>query len=45
MLLSECAVFNSKKSKFTKQEASGLLSRLEIKTPYSKIFLVSSLLF
>ena len=33
MLLSECAVFNSKKSKFIKQEASGLLSRLEIKAP------------
>ena len=45
MLLSECAVFNSKKSKFIKQEVSGLLSRLEIKTPYSKISLVSSLLF
>ena len=37
---------NSKKSKFIKeQEASGLLSSLEIKTPSSKIPLVDPLLF
>ena len=46
MLLSKCAVCNSKKSKFVKeQEASGLLSSLGIKTPLSKIPLVSPLLF
>ena len=35
MLLSKCAVCDSKKSKFIKQqEASGLLSSLGIKTPF-----------
>ena len=34
MLLSKCAVCDSKKSKFIKkQETNGLLSGLEIKTP------------
>ena len=34
MLLSKCKVYISKKSNFIKgQEASGLLSSLEIKTP------------
>ena len=46
MLLSKCAVCDSKKSKFIKQqEASGLLSSLGIKTPLSKIPLVGPLLF
>ena len=46
MLLSKCAVCISKKSKFIKQqEANGLLSSLEIKTPLSKIPLVGPLLF
>ena len=46
MLLSRCAVCDSKKSKFIKeQEASGLLSNLGIKTPLSKISLVGPLLF
>ena len=46
MLLSKCAVCDSKKSKFIKeQEASGLLSNLGIKTPLSKISLVGPLLF
>ena len=45
MLLSKCAVCESKKSKFIKeQEASGLLSTLGIKTPLSKIHLLGSLL-
>ena len=45
MLLSKCAVCDSEKSKFIKQqEASGLLSSLGIKTPLSKIHLVSPLL-
>ena len=40
-----CSV-SSKKSKFAKeQEARGLLSRLGIKTPLSKIPLVGPLLF
>ena len=46
MLLSKCAVRDSKKSKFIKeQEASALLSSLGIKTPLSKIPLVGPLLF
>ena len=43
MLLSKCAVCDSKKSKFIKeQEASRLLSSLGIKTPLSRIPLVDS---
>ena len=46
MLLSICAVCDSKKSKFIKeQEASGLLNSLGIKTPLSKIPLVGPRLF
>ena len=46
MMLSNCVVCNSKKSKFIKeQEASGLLSSLGIKTPLNKIFLLGHLLF
>ena len=46
MLLTRCAVCDSKKPKFIKQqEASGLLIRLGIKTPLSKITLVDPLLF
>ena len=46
MLLSKCAVYDNKKSKFIKQqEASELLSSLEIKTPLSKIPLKGLLLF
>ena len=38
MLLSKCVVCESKKSRFfKKQEASGLLSNLRIRTPLSKI--------
>ena len=45
MLLSTCAVCNSEKSKFLKEkESSGLLNRLGIKTPLSKIPLVDPLL-
>ena len=44
MLLSKCAVCDSKKSKFIKeQETSGLLSSLGIKAPLSKIPLVGPL--
>ena len=46
MLLSKCAMCDSKKSKFIKeQEASGLLSSLGIKTPLSNIPLLGPLLF
>ena len=45
MLLSNCVVCDTKKSKLLKQqEASGLLSSLGIKTPLSKIPLVGPLL-
>ena len=44
MILLKCAVYDSKKSKFIKQqEASGILSNLGIKTPFSKISLVGFL--
>ena len=46
MLLSKCAVYDSKKSKFIKeQKASGLLSSLGIRTALSKFLLVGLLLF
>ena len=46
MLLSKCAVCDSKKAKFIKkQEASGLLSSLGIKIPLNKTPLSGSLLF
>ena len=46
MLLSNCAVCSSKKLKFIKeQEAGGLLSSLEIKTPLTKISLVGLTFF
>ena len=46
MTLSKCAICGSKKSKFIeKQEASGLLSKLAIKTPLSKISILGDVLF
>ena len=46
MILSKRAVSHTKKSRFIKeQEASGLLSRLGINTPLSRINLVGPLLF
>ena len=46
MLLSKCAVCDSKKSKFIKeQEANGLLSSLGIKTSLSNIPWVDHLFF
>ena len=46
MLLSNCKVYNGKKSKFIKeQEASGLLNSLGINTPLNKIPLLGALLF
>ena len=46
MLLSKCAICNSKKSRFIKkQEARGLLSKLEIKSHLSKSSLLGDILF
>ena len=46
MILSKCAICGSKKSKFIKKrEARGLLSKLGIKTPLSKIPILGDVLF
>ena len=46
MKLPKCSICNSKKSKFiNQQEAKGLLSKLVIKTPLSKIPLLDGVLF
>ena len=46
MILSKCAICSSKKSKFINtQEASGLLSKLGIKTSLSKIPIPGDVLF
>ena len=46
MILSKCAICGSRKSKFIKkQDAKGLLSKLGIKTPLSKIPLLGDILF
>ena len=46
MILSKCAICGSKKYKFIdKQEASGLRSRLGIKTPLSKVPTLGDILF
>ena len=46
MILSKCAISNSKKSKFiNKQEAKGLLSKLGINTPLSKVSILDDILF
>ena len=46
MILSKYAICGSKKSKFiNKQEVSGLLSKLGIKTPLSKIPVLGDTLF
>ena len=46
MILSKCAICGSIKPKFIKkQEASGLLNKLGIKTPLSKIPLLGDVLF
>ena len=46
MISSKCARCGSKKSKFIKkQEAKGILSSLGIKTPLSKIPLLSDVYF
>ena len=46
VILSKCAICNSKKSKFiNKQEGKGLLSKLDIKTPFSKLPILDDILF
>ena len=46
MVLSKCAMFGSKKSRFIKnQEAKGPLSNLGIKTPLSKVPILRDILF
>ena len=46
MILSKCAICGSKKSRFIKkQEAKGLFSRLDIKTPFSKLPILDDILF
>ena len=45
-MISKCAICGSRKSKFiNKQEASGLLSKLGIKTPLSKIPILGHVCF
>ena len=46
MILSKCAKYGSKKSRFIKnQEAKGLLSNLVIRTPLSKVSILGDILF
>ena len=46
MILSKCAICGSRKSRFIKnQEAKGLLSKLGIRTPLSKVPLLGDILF
>ena len=46
MILSKCAMCNSKKSRLIKnQEGKGLLSKLGIKTPLSKLPILGDILF
>ena len=46
MILSKCEICGSKKSRFIKnQEAKGLLSKLGIRTPLSKVPILGDILF
>ena len=46
MILSKCAICGSKKSRFIKkQEASGILSNLCLRTPVSKVTSLGDILF
>ena len=46
MVLSKCAIYGSKKSRFIKdQEAKGLLSNLGVRTPLSKVLILGDILF
>ena len=46
MVLSKCAIFDSKKSRFIKnQEGKGLLSNLGVRTTLSKVPVLGDILF
>ena len=46
MILSKCAIYGSKNSRFIKnQEEKGLLSNLGIKTPLNKVPILGDILF
>ena len=46
MVLSKCAIRDSKKPRFMKsQEAKGLLSNLDVRTPLSKVPILDDILF
>ena len=45
MILSKCAICGSRKSKFIKKQAKGILSSLGIKTPLNKIPILGDVLF
>ena len=46
MILSKCAICGSKKSRFIKnQEAKGLLSKLGVRTPLSKVPILVDIFF
>ena len=46
MILSKCAICGSRKFKFiNKKEANGLLGKLGIKTPLSKVPVLDDILF
>ena len=45
IILSKCAIFGSKKSRFIKdQKAKGLLSNLGVRTPLSKVTILGDIL-
>ena len=45
-MLSKCAICGSRKSRFIKkQEAKGLLSKLGVRTPLSKVPVLGDILF
>ena len=46
MVLSKCAIYGSKKSRFIKdQEAKGLLSNLGVRTPLSTVPILGDIFF
>ena len=45
MLISECAVNNSKRSRFIQKQETNTLSNLGLKTPLSKFSLLGDILF
>ena len=45
MILSKCSICNSKKSKFINKQEVNLLSKLGIKTPFSKLPILGDILF